>query len=874
VFRADCDELKELPEPPGKKRAGYFGCVGAGGEIWVAQDHFFGKWNGTNWEPSPLAEKITNGFQAAGLGVDGSLLVFGDGKLLRIADGKIQSERNVPEGCILSNLWGIDEDREGTVWLNTSNYGLFGICCHGDILHYTSTHGLTCDSIRFAFEDLEHNLWVGSSGGGLLRFRKRTFVNYDLEDGLPERAIKALVEEKSGGILVGTFGKGMARLEGKRISPIVASDGGRFGPYVQCLLRDRQENIWLGTYGEGIQIMREGMRHVIPASFTGGSLSAALFEDSNGQIWIGGDETVSVFANGTFAPQKRAPPGVRCFAESLHDHSIWAGTAEGVFRYEGDSWTEVKMNRKSIARTSCLHPEPDGTMWIGAYGLGLLRRRGDSDALLTEREGLPTRNIASIVEDNAGSWWFGSDRGVIRADRKDLEDAADRKQSRLTCQVFDRGDGLGSIECAGGFQSTALKDRQGKLYFATTKGLGVVNPALVPVNTNSPRIHFESVSYIDAKSGHKSFASETNFIRIPAGNGQIEVYTAALCYAGSEKVQLEYRLLHGRNVISGGKQRSRLIVLGWLPPGQYVLSVVAANNDGVWSPENNTLNLVVEPYFWQTAWFRFVFLCSSIALACFAAWHVSRSKLRQHIRRLQQQREIESARANERKQAADELREANVRLHKLSAHLIDLQESERRFIAKELHDEIGQSLTAASLNFRSAAAGKEPQRNQSFEDGIMILNEVLGQVRDLSLDLRPSMLDHVGLPAAIRWQVDRIAQRVGIKAEVSADDYALPSNADLEIACYRIVQEALTNVARHAKARNVRVELHASEKGVNLLIKDDGIGFDPGAVRQQGKSFGIFSMEERASLLGGNMTIDSARGNGTAVIVQVPVKTT
>jgi PAS domain S-box-containing protein len=226
----------------------------------------------------------------------------------------------------------------------------------------------------------------------------------------------------------------------------------------------------------------------------------------------------------------------------------------------------------------------------------------------------------------------------------------------------------------------------------------------------------------------------------------------------------------------------------------------------------------------------------------------------------------------ERKRVEHELRGANERLQRLSRRLLELQETERRFMARELHDEIGQSITAVTLNLQNAKLMMEPPKIlASLNESIGILNRVLQQVRDLSLDLRPSILDHVGLAAAIRWQVDRQAQRAGFKAEVVADERADRLAPETEIACYRIIQEALTNIARHAKAQNVRVELRYTDSQMHLLVMDDGVGFDLRSARARVDSLGIVGMEERTLFLKGEFEIESAPNRGTAIRVRFPL---
>ena len=224
-------------------------------------------------------------------------------------------------------------------------------------------------------------------------------------------------------------------------------------------------------------------------------------------------------------------------------------------------------------------------------------------------------------------------------------------------------------------------------------------------------------------------------------------------------------------------------------------------------------------------------------------------------------------------QDAQEAREA---LRSLSRRLIEVQEGERRRFAFELHDEIGQSLTALKLNLELAEASMSGPGITRLRDGIELADRVLKQVRNLSLDLRPSLLDDLGLSAALRWYVPQQAQRAGIVADVAADigEDRLP--APIETACFRVVQEAVTNVLRHAHASRVSVGAHVFADRIELWVEDDGAGFDVAAARQgihDGRSLGLLSMEERVSLVGGKLSIDSAPGHGARIHITCPLTT-
>ena len=224
----------------------------------------------------------------------------------------------------------------------------------------------------------------------------------------------------------------------------------------------------------------------------------------------------------------------------------------------------------------------------------------------------------------------------------------------------------------------------------------------------------------------------------------------------------------------------------------------------------------------------------------------------------------------ERKNADDALRTTSDRLQVLSQRLLEVQETERRHIARELHDEIGQALMAIKLELQAAAlcqtAGTPPPRQ--LETCIRIADRVLGQVRSLSLDLRPPQLDTLGLVAALRWQLDRQAHAAGLTTYFAADSLPSQRNSDLETACFRVGQEAVTNVVRHAHASHIWVELRRRGAELHLLIRDDGKGFDAaGALEHalKGGSMGLLSMQERAMLAGGRLDIDSKPNIGTTI---------
>lgn len=221
-----------------------------------------------------------------------------------------------------------------------------------------------------------------------------------------------------------------------------------------------------------------------------------------------------------------------------------------------------------------------------------------------------------------------------------------------------------------------------------------------------------------------------------------------------------------------------------------------------------------------------------------------------------------------------ELRSANQALQKLSGRLIQVQEEERSRLARDLHDEVGQLLTALKIDLQDIQHGDVgDSRFSPLTDSLELVDRLLSQVRNLALDLRPSLLDDLGLVSALRWYANRQATRNGWTLSLSVEGMDGRAPAPIEVTCFRVTQEALTNIAKYARAKMIDVTLRREDQEVTLIIQDDGVGFDVPSARQraQGESIGLLGMEERVRLAGGSFVISSAPGEGTRIELCFPL---
>jgi two-component system sensor histidine kinase UhpB len=232
-------------------------------------------------------------------------------------------------------------------------------------------------------------------------------------------------------------------------------------------------------------------------------------------------------------------------------------------------------------------------------------------------------------------------------------------------------------------------------------------------------------------------------------------------------------------------------------------------------------------------------------------------------------RQLKQARA-----AVQEREQMVERLKILSRRLLEIQEVERRRLARELHDEFGQMLAAITLHLHAARGLAGPTALPQLDECTTLLQQAGEQVRSLALELRPAMLDTLGLEATLRWLAEQHQQRTGCEVQLVGHLSGAPLPPDLAIACFRVVQEALTNVVRHAAASHVWIELSQSDSVLELVVRDDGVGFDAAAVQEQpGRrgQLGLLGMRERVQILGGRLDVESQPGRGVRIRASFPL---
>lgn len=568
--------------------------------------------------------------------------------LTQLREDKIVAHFTTRNGMTDDDVSAIFEDRDGLLWVGTVNGGLNRRRA-GRFEALTKALGLTNNRVTAIHEDREGSLWVGTAGG-LNRLRNASLLPIGETEGLSAREPKAVAEAKDGTVYVTSGLGGLNRIRGDQVSvlhPVPPSD------FDGALFVDDDGGVWTG-HGEGIAYRKDGVSRRFA---TPGHVSA-LTRDGQGIVFASGGDVYRL-TDGR-ATRYRLADGSLLGPESLgfdyiwhltvtRDGTLWLATTRGVFAVQDGTprrvWSEGKLSARWVSQ------DDDGTMWFGTM-TGLVRLKGGSLVTFSSREGLAEDDIHSVLSDRLGSLWMAGSRGLFRVSRRALEDVARGAARVVEIETFGVDEGMRTSVATASYQPSACVTRDGRLWFATTGGVVVADPAHLERNQLPPPVVVEAL-VADGRPLAKG-AQAT----VTAGTQQLAVHYNGLSLLMPQRVRFRYRLIgYDRDWIDAGGRRVAFYTK--LPPGDYRFDVRAANNDGVWSPAGAAISFRLLPLWYQTAWFR---LGATLALgAALAGAHALRTRgLRARERKLQARVEKRTAELRReitvREQAERELR--------------------------------------------------------------------------------------------------------------------------------------------------------------------------------------------------------------------------
>jgi len=620
---------------------------------------------------------------------------------------------------------------------------------------------------------------------------------------------------------------------------------------------------WVGTQGGLYLSSADGSRvRRIDVPGRGASGDVWALAADGPTLWVGGSD-------GLWALDASDPGNVktlRHLGEELHAAQVralafgprgelWIGTNGHVFRLDRghDELRELGVDPADDhalpgGLVSGLLVDKTGRLWVATLGHGVQVQAGHSPGgeptfrRLTVADGLPNDGVDALVADASGQVWASTDDGLARID-----------PGTLSIQSLRAAQGAGVTTFWTG---AAAATPDGRLLFGGEGGLLLVDPgrlAHAAGRLAPPVVTDANLGGRAFTGGQLSLAEEAS---VPASAPRVQVEFASLAYGEQDFLRYAYRLQGFDDDWNQTSSRSRTASYTRLPPGHYRLGLRVARPGGAWS-DAREIAFRVEPRWYERTQVHGAAILAAMALA----WRLHRWRVGLAARR-------QASLEREVRQRTSELERSRSQVRLLSLHNARALEQERTRVARELHDEMGQQLAALRMEVFLMGRSADPTVRgddlpvQGLVDRV---DAIIRSIRELVTQLRPPALDG-GLVAAVRWLANRFEQQTGIPCELELAECPVFAHQDAATMAFRVVQESLTNVRRHANAKTVRIRLAVHEDGCLLEVIDDGVGFDPKAKHA---GYGVLGMEERAAALDATLEIVSGPSAGTAVRVRM-----
>jgi len=704
-------------------------------------------------------------------------------------------------------------DRADTLWVATPS-GVVRVV-NGATETLTTAEGLSSNLVLSIYEDREGSIWIGTEAGGLNLLKSKKFNTYSTKDGLPNDLVKAIYQDVQGGIWIGSNGGGLTLFKNGAFTTWTTRDG-LSSDVVLSLAGDANGTIWIGT-PDGLNRFKDGKFQTFTfAEGLSNDLVRSVLVDRNGTLWVGTRDGLNSFRDNEFTTYTTHDGLANNFIGAIFEDSqrnLWVGTLGGLNKIrDGKFQTFTTKDGLSSNTVISLYEDDSGDLWIGTNGGGLNKFHEGKFVSFTNTPDV----IYRILEDQQRNLWCSSNKGIFRVNKTQLDNPV----------FYGPADGTLTRECSGGGHPAGWKTSDGRIWFATIKGLAVIDPENIPLNTSPPPIAIEQL-FVDNQS-----IPLTQKVTLSPGIARLDFYYTALSFIAPENVRFKYRLEgFDDNWIDGGGRRVASYTN--LRPGNYKFRVIAANNDGVWNESGAALDFYLQPRFYQTYWFYL--LC--VVLLALTAWQLYRLR----VRRMALQFRAVLA--------------------------------ERNRIAREIHDNLAQDILGISVQLELVArlmpAAAETAKGH-LDRARMLVRNSMTEARRYVWDLRSQELQKKDLPAALRDTTKRLTAQSNIETVVEVAGLTRPLPVEVESNLLRIGQEAINNAVKHARANRIEVGLNFDTHNVRLSVRDNGRGFDQSEQIADGH-FGLLGMRERAEQLGGVLSIDSAPERGTQIAVEVPL---
>ncbi len=729
------------------------------------------------------------------------------------------------------------EDEDGSLLIGTLGAGAFRVARDGKISTLNTSKGLSHNFVLALLLDREGTLWVGTDSGGLNRVQRQQFLTVEETRGW---AVQSICEDREGGIWIASNSDLLARLQGDALRRFGAADGlATLNRSIKSVFVDREGVAWIGTRGSGL--FRMSGERFFPDRAEGVIRSdvQAMFQDRAGSIWFGTATELGAWNTREWKRFTTADgltsDNITALAEDAQG-TLWVGTRRGGINVlRGGKFTaQRKADGLPGDDISCLWVDAQGVVWAGTFGNGLGRFENGRWTRISVREGLVSNNISFILDDGE-NLWLGSNAGVMRLLKRALAEFAAGAVKSVYCRAYGKAEGLPTFECASGSQPGAWRGASGKLWFATIKGVVSLNPKRLRLNTNPPPVTIEAalVDDVTARPG------VDGAITMQPGDERLEFRYSSLNLGAPELARFRFRLEnYEKDWTEAGN--SRVARYTKLSPGRYTFHVSACNEDGVWNETGSALGVIVQPPFWRTWWFLGAAAVCVFGLTAGIVHFISTQKLQRQLASMRQQEALEKERAR---------------------------------IARDIHDQVGASLTQVALlgelvevdkDLPEEVSGHAKQITQTARETTHALDEIVWTVNPAN-DTLEGLVNYICKHAQDYLAVAGLRYRLEFPEPVPP----LTITPEVRHNVFLASKEAVTNIVRHAKGTSAWLRLRVGPASFSFEIEDNGPGIaDPNAPSVRN---GLKNMRKRLEDVGGRCEFLRGAEGGLLVRLTVPM---
>jgi signal transduction histidine kinase/ligand-binding sensor domain-containing protein/DNA-binding response OmpR family regulator len=783
---------------------------------------------------------------------DGNIWVGTSGGLVRLrAHDRAMQVMTEHDGLASDWVLTLYEDREGSVWVGTQGGGL-NRYADGAFTTWGVREGLSSNVPYGLYQDRKGDVWIGTEAGGLNRFSNGTFTHYSTADGLPHNAVWTVIEDRDGVLWAGTDG-GLARLEGKRFVAMPAADG-RAADRVWALHVGRRDGtLWVGTYS-GLDAIQDGK--VIPKG-RGGALST----------------------------------GVRAVHEGL-DGTLWIGTNTGLMR----RWPDGRERLFTMAdglpsdRILSIVETKHGILWVSCRGGGLVRIVGDRLTPITEKHGLVDHTMLHLVEDACDHLWMTSTRGIFHVEMRELEEIARGTRQTLEPVLFGMHDGLRSEQGTGGSQRGAIRTSDGRLWFATVKGVATVDPRAVRPRT-TPTAVIERVTLNEREILFDSL-SPSGQLRVPAGPRNLTIHYTGLGLREASRTTFMVKLEgYDRDWVDVGVRRVAYYTN--LPPGNYRFLAMAMLNGAESASVGAAVEFEVVPFFYETRLFQVLVIVTLSGLLVLFI-RLRASQLRRQANQLEA---VLDERTRELRAEIAERRNTETALQHAKARAEQASRAKSEFLANMSHEvrtPMNGILGMAELALDTPLSGEQREYLTALRTSANALLTVINDVLDFSkieagkLTLNAIEFSPRDLVEEAVRSVAVIAHEKGLEliADVALDvpEAMVGDEGRLRQVLLNLLGNAIKFTERGEVVARMRIEgagdatqtdlvtLHVSvaDTGMGIPADKQGMIFDAftqadGSTtrRYGGTGLGLAICSQLMTMMGGRLWVESVDGQGS-----------